>query len=90
MINLKKRSDAIIAMQHYEAYVRVQQGKTIKRWHFNAGGEFKSSQVTEWLKKSGIIIETSVPHQHQQNGCAECAIWTIVEKPRYFALQHVY
>jgi len=80
LINLKKKSDTIVAMKHYEAYVRIQQQKTIKRWCFDAGGEFKSFQVTEWLKQTGIIIETSVPHQHQQNGCAKHAIWTIVEK----------
>jgi len=51
-----------------------------KRWHFDAGGEFKSYQVIEWLKQTGIEIETSVPHQHQQNRRAECAIWTIIEK----------
>jgi len=80
LINLKKKSDAIVAMKHYEAYVRIQQQKTIRRWCFDAGGEFKSFQVTEWLKQTGIIIENSVPHQHRQNGHAECVIQTIIEK----------
>jgi len=38
------------------------------------GGEFKSTEVTAWLKSIGIAIETMVPHQHQQNSRAECSI----------------
>jgi len=34
--NLKHKSDTFTAMKAFEAYVRIQQGKTIKRWHFDA------------------------------------------------------
>jgi len=87
-INLKKKSDAIIAMKHYEAYVRIQQQKTIKRWHFDAGGEFKSSQVTEWLKESGIIIKTSVPHQHQQNRYLLASWWEFTMNHAIHLINH--
>jgi len=78
--NLQQKSDTFTAMKAFEAYVRIQQGKTIRRWHFDAGGEFKSIEVTAWLKSIGIAIETMVPHQHQQNGRAECSIQMIWEK----------
>jgi len=68
------------AMKNFKKYVQIQQGKTIKWWHFDAGGEFKSSTVTSWLNSLGIVPKTSMPHQHQQNGHAECMICTIWDK----------
>jgi len=78
--NLKQKSNTFTAMKAFEAYVRIQQGKTIKRWHFDAGGEFKSTEVTAWLKSIRISIETTVPNQHQQNSRAERSIRTIWDK----------
>jgi len=48
--NLQQKSDTFVAMKAFKAYVRIQQGKTIRRWCFDAGGEFKSVEVTAWLK----------------------------------------
>jgi len=39
--------------------------------------EFKSSAVKSWLNSLGTAPETSMPYQHQQNGCAECIIHTV-------------
>jgi len=78
--NLRQKSNTFIAMKAFEAYVRIQEGKTIRRWCFDAGGEFKSTEVTTWLKSIGISIETMVPHQHQQNSRAKCSIRTIWDK----------
>jgi hypothetical protein len=35
------------------------------------GGEYKSREFDNFLKSNGIQSRTSVPHMHQQNGCAE-------------------
>jgi hypothetical protein len=37
----------------------------------DTGGEFKFNDLRMLLKELGINILTSVPHMHQQNGCAE-------------------
>ena len=42
--------------------------------------------MDDTLKDLGIKIEKSVPYVHQQNGCAECAIRTIVEKAQALQL----
>ena len=59
---------------------RVQFNAQIKRWRFDPGGEFKGTELTNDLKDLGIQIEMSAPHVHQQNGRAEHAIQTIMEK----------
>ena len=58
----------------------IQHGSTIKRWQINQGGEFINSNLMDILEGLGIVIEQSVPHQHQQNGQAKRAIRTIMEK----------
>ena len=77
--NLRK-SDASKAIKNFQAMARIQHGATIKRWQINQGGEFINSDLMNTLKGLGIEIEQSVPHQQQQNGRAERAIRTIMEK----------
>jgi len=43
-INLHQKSDTLEAMKNFEKYVRIQQGKTIKWWCFDAGGSSKVLQ----------------------------------------------
>jgi transposase InsO family protein len=78
--NLKHKSDAKKAMQNLIAYTKTQDGAKIKRWRFDAGGEFCDQELLDMLKGKGIIVEMMAPHAHQQNGHAECAIRTISEK----------
>ena len=53
----------------------------------DTGGEFKSDELRTFLKELGINILTSVLHMHQQNGCAERFIRTIVEKAQAIQLE---
>jgi hypothetical protein len=78
--NLKLKSDAKKAMQNLIAYAKTQDGAKIKRWRFDAGGEFRDQELLDMLKGKGIIVEMTAPHVHQQNGRAEHAIRTISEK----------
>jgi len=80
MANLRKKSDASKAIKNFKAMAQIQHGATIKRWQINQGGEFINSDLMNTLKSLGIVIEQSIPHQHQQNGRAERAIQTIMEK----------
>ena len=80
MSNLRKKSDASKAIKNFEAIAQIQHGATIKRWQINQGGEFINSDLMDTLRGLGIVIEQSVPLQHQQNGWAERAIRTIMEK----------
>jgi hypothetical protein len=78
--NLKLKSDAKKVMQNLIAYTKTQDGAKIKRWHVDAGGEFRDQELLDMLKGKGIIVKMTAFHAHQQNGRAEHAICTISEK----------
>ena len=48
-INLKEKSDAAPAIQKFIAMVKTQYGLSIKEIQINAGGEFKSQELTLFL-----------------------------------------
>ena len=60
--------------------VKTQYGLSIKEVQIDAGGEFKSQELTTFLRELGINILTSVLHMHQQNGCVERFICTVMDK----------
>ena len=60
--------------------IKTQYGLSIKEVQIDAGGEFKSEELTIFLQGQGINILTSVPHIHQQNGHAERFIHTVMDK----------
>ena len=86
-VNLKHKSDADPAIWQFIAMVRTQYGKVIREFQIDAGGEFKSKELTEFLKELGMNILTSVPHMHQQNGRAEHFIRTIMDKSQAIHLE---
>ena len=79
-INLKQKSDADPAIQQFVAMVRTQYGQSIKEVQIDAGGEFKSQELTIFLWELGSNILISVPHMHQKNGHAERFICTVMDK----------
>jgi hypothetical protein len=86
-VNLKHKSDADPAIRQLIAKIRTQYGKTICEFQIDAGGEFKSKELTEFLKELGVNILTSIPHMHQQNGHAERFIRTIMDKSQAIHLE---
>ena len=48
-INLKQKSDAAPAIQQFIAMVKTQYGILIKEVQIDAGGEFKSQELTIFL-----------------------------------------
>jgi hypothetical protein len=86
-VNLKHKSDADLAIWQFIAKIETQYGKTIHEFQINPGGEFKSKELTEFLKELGVNILTSVPHMHQQNGHAERFIRIIMNKSQAIHLE---
>ena len=66
--------------------VKTQYGLSIKEVQIDAGGEFKSQELTIFLQEQGINILTSIPHMHQQNGCTERFIHTVMDKAQAMCL----
>jgi hypothetical protein len=71
IVLLRRKSEANPAIRQFIAMVKNQFNKVIHEFMIDAGGEFKSKGLRTFLKEVGINILTSVPHMHQQNGCAE-------------------
>ena len=87
IVLLRHKSDADPAIRQFIAMVKNQYNKVIHEFMIDAGGEFKSDKLRTFLKELVIDILTSVLHMHQQNGCAEQFIQTIIEKAQAIHLE---
>jgi transposase InsO family protein len=78
---LKKKSSASVLerFKEYKPEVEKQMGKLIKRLRIDGGGEYEK-WMGKHLKGSGIIHETTAPYSPDQNGVAERANRTIMER----------
>jgi len=78
--NLKKKSDTIDRARQFIAYAKNQHNASIGTWRFDGRTEFINDVFKNMLRDNGILSETSVPYQHQQNGHAERLNRTIMDK----------
>ena len=62
--------------------VEAETGKKVKTLRSDNGGEYKSHDFQNWMKKMGIRHETRVPKTPQQNGVAERYNRTLLEGVR--------
>ena len=78
---LKKKSSACVLekFKEYKPEVEKQSEKLIKRLRTDGGGEYEK-WMEDHLKGSGIIHETTAPYSPDQNGVAERANRTIMER----------
>ena len=67
-------------MKYYVTMMENQFNKKVKNFWSDWGGEFKSHKFNDYLNQKGIVRQTSAPHAHQQNGCAERINQTLMEK----------
>jgi len=79
---LKHKSDAFDKFIEYEAEAERQTGKKIKIFRSDGGLEYNNRKFQDHFKKQGIIHQTTVPYNPQQNGVAERRNRTIMEKAR--------
>ena len=78
---LKRKTSAEVLerFREYRPEVEKQTGKSIKRLRTDGGGEYEK-WMKDHLKGSGIIHETTAPYSPDQNGVAERANRTIMER----------
>jgi Integrase core domain len=79
-MNLKLKSEAKKAIRQFNAMVKNQHKTSIICVQIDRGGKFQSISLQELFKDLGIKVFLSAPHMHQQNGCAERFIRTIMDK----------
>lgn len=79
---LKEKSAVVDVFRSFMATVENQTETKIKRIRSDNGTEFVNESMREICTNAGIIHETSVPYTPQQNGVAERANRTLVERAR--------
>ena len=79
---LRTKDQAMESFRKFNSMVKNQFSTRIQRYQTDQGGEFKSTEMDEFLAKEGIIWEPTVPYAHKQNGTAERGNQTIQEKAR--------
>ncbi|KAG7311034.1 hypothetical protein JYU34_003892, partial [Plutella xylostella] len=79
---MDRKSEVFEKFKLFKVLVENETGSKIKTLRSDNGGEYMSNQFQEYLKSSGIKHQTTVPHCSQQNGVAERANRTIMDKAR--------
>lgn len=79
---LRNKNEVFENFKDFKVFVENQTNKKIKELRSDNGGEYINSQFQLFLKKHGIRHQTTIPYSPQQNGVAERANRTIVEKAR--------
>lgn len=83
---LKNKSDVFEAFKEFKMKVELETGKRIKILRTDNGGEYLSSNFSNFLKSAGIKRQLTAPYTPQQNGVAERANRTVVEMARCMLL----
>ena len=86
-IMLHTKSATLQAAKHFLSMVSTQFDTKVKGWMFNAGGEYRSEAFDKILANNRITAYQSAPHIHQQNGCTEHFMQTIMVKLKLMCLQ---
>lgn len=68
---MKKKSEVLERFEEFHSHVFNFTGKPVKILRSDNGGEYRSQEFKDILKKNGIIHQVSVPHNPAQNEVAE-------------------
>lgn len=79
---LKRKSEVIDKFKEFEALVARQTSNRIKVLRTDNGTEYTSHEFRKFLQCKGIVHETSSPYLHEQNGCVERELRTLVNCAR--------
>lgn len=79
---LKSKNEVFEHFKTFKALVQNQTDRKIKVLRSDNGGEYINFKFQAFLKLHGIRHQTTVPHTPQQNGVAERANRTVMEKAR--------
>jgi hypothetical protein len=79
---LRHKSEVLEKFKEFEAAVTNEAGTSIAKLRTDNGGEYLSTEFTEFLKSKGIRHELTVPHSPEQNGVSERMNRTLMECAR--------
>jgi transposase InsO family protein len=75
---IKKKSDALECFKEFLVQAECQSERKLKVLRTDGGGEYFSSEFTQYLKEARIIHEKTNPHTPQENGVAERVNRTLI------------
>jgi len=78
----KRKGDTFKSFKTFNAMVRNQTGKAIRRIRLDNGKEYGGNAFIEYCKDEGIMVETTVAYTPEQNGAAERNQAVILMKAR--------
>lgn len=79
---IKHKSEVCDIFKGFKAHVEKQTGRKIKVIRTDNGREYVNREFCNFLREEGIVHQRTVPYSPQQNGLAERANRTIVERAR--------
>ena len=79
---MKYKSESFEKFKEYRNEVEKQIGKSIKTLRSDRGGEYLSTEFTEYLKENGILSQWTPPHTPQLNGVSERRNRTLLDMIR--------
>ncbi|MDR3547936.1 MAG: reverse transcriptase domain-containing protein [Candidatus Pacebacteria bacterium] len=75
----KHKSDQAEVILAWHKRVVTEQGRPLKEFHTDGGGEFRSTELLEYWKGNGVKVTITMPHTPEQNSRAERKGRTIIE-----------
>lgn len=79
---LKQKSDAVMEIKNFIAFLKCQTSKTMKCLRSDGGGEYCNLELKRYLDGEGIRHEFTTPHSPQSNGRAERKNRTLLDTAR--------
>ena len=79
---LKQKSEVFAKFKEFLAVAQNLTDRRLKRFRFDNGGEYISTDFNNFLKQQGIYKEPTIPYTPQQNGVAERMNRTIMDNVR--------
>jgi hypothetical protein len=79
---LRKKDQAFDGYKDYEAWLKNQKGRSVKKLHSDRGGEFNSHEFDKHLARNGTARSLTTHDTPEHNGIAERLNRTLLEKVR--------
>ena len=79
---IRYKSEVAATIMSTIAQLQLQSGCTVRAVHTDNGGEYTSTQLSDYFSQKGIVHETTVPYSPEQNGAAERLNRTLMERVR--------
>ena len=79
---IASKSETAAAVREVIRLLETQTGNRVRAIRTDNGSEYVNTELTQYLKSKGIIHQTTVPYNPEQNGAAERLNRTLMERAR--------